>query len=275
MQSIYELSTVAETYRAGMLQANPLLQARVDLTEYALRNELLHGGTLDVLDVGCGAGAIIDNLDRLFQQDAGRLVFTGVDQAERQVALARRDLGHRGHRFEVADVHALPFEANAFDVVFETRMFQFLQNPLRALAEMTRVSRSLVIVSLFSAEERQSSFHPFSCIVRAAPDGGLETNSSLIEMGTTEVHTHLLVQSERQGEWHYPYCKHRRTLLGHADVAAAVAHFPGKVLYSNEMQLDLDDMTSPDATSGPTGAGDRLRMLPAVMTTLVLKKQVS
>ncbi|MFF0063433.1 class I SAM-dependent methyltransferase [Streptomyces sp. NPDC005279] len=105
----------------------------------------LHPG-LDLLDVGCGPGTITADLAELVAP--GRV--TAVDAAEDVLAQARGTAVERGldHvRFAVADVHALDFPDDSFDVVHAHQVLQHVGDPVQALREMRRVCRPGGIVA--------------------------------------------------------------------------------------------------------------------------------
>jgi ubiquinone/menaquinone biosynthesis C-methylase UbiE len=93
-----------------------------------------------VLDVGCGAGEVcIELADRL--GPAGRVC--GVDVSEAMVAAARAAAEKAGRQVDlrVATAYSLPFDDASFDAVRSERVFQHLDDPATALAEMVRVTR--------------------------------------------------------------------------------------------------------------------------------------
>ncbi len=93
-----------------------------------------------VLDVGCGTGDLTRPLARLLGK-TGRLV--GVDSSATMVAEARqRSEGlNLPVEYRVGDAHHLDFASGTFDRCFANSLFQHLENPLKALAEMIRVAR--------------------------------------------------------------------------------------------------------------------------------------
>jgi SAM-dependent methyltransferase len=93
-----------------------------------------------VLDVGCGNGDVcIELASRL--GPAGRVC--GVDVSEAMVVAARAAAERAGRRvdLQVASAYSLPFDDASFDAVRAERVFQHLDDPARALAEMVRVTR--------------------------------------------------------------------------------------------------------------------------------------
>lgn len=96
---------------------------------------------MTLLDVGCGPGTITADLAELVAP--GRVV--AVDRAEgilEQAAAvaAERGLGDRVE-FAVADVHALDYPDDTFDVVHAHQVLQHVGDPVQALREMRRVCR--------------------------------------------------------------------------------------------------------------------------------------
>jgi SAM-dependent methyltransferase len=95
---------------------------------------------LDVLDAGCGVGAIA--LDIAPTVAPGRV--TGVDVDADQVEAARRSAAERGienAEFQTGSVLELPFEDESFDVVYANAVLFYLRDQAEALREMRRVLR--------------------------------------------------------------------------------------------------------------------------------------
>ena len=93
-----------------------------------------------LLDVGCGPGTITCDLAGVVAP--GRVV--GVDAAAEVVDLARHEATARGVdnvAFEVADLFALPYADDTFDVVHAHQVLQHVADPVAALVEMRRVCR--------------------------------------------------------------------------------------------------------------------------------------
>lgn len=89
-----------------------------------------------VLDVGCGTGALLQELARKFPQ----VTLVGIDPVPKMLAVAR---GRVPPSTELREgwVEELPFEDNDFDVVVSCNMFHYLWQPVSALMEMSRVLR--------------------------------------------------------------------------------------------------------------------------------------
>ncbi len=112
---------------------------------------------MNLLDVGCGPATI--TLDLAERLRPGKVI--GVDAATEALEAARAEAARRGDTtttFQVADISALPFADGSFDVVHAHQVLQHLQDPVAALAEMARVSGSLVAVR--DVEYRTMSWYP-------------------------------------------------------------------------------------------------------------------
>lgn len=123
-------------------------QAAVGITKHtgglAATRDLLELCHVDearqVLEVGCGIGVGVANLAR----DRGCHV-VGVDRSEAMIDWARRRVREHGVEAQVelvvADATALPFEDDRFDVAYAESVLAFVDDPVRAIREMVRVTR--------------------------------------------------------------------------------------------------------------------------------------
>lgn len=96
------------------------------------RRALDGGPTRDTLDLGCGAGNLIERLD------GGRLV--GVDLSETMLNQARRRLAARpAVEFVKANAEALPFPEGSFGRVVCSEVLEHVLDPRMVVAEIRRV----------------------------------------------------------------------------------------------------------------------------------------
>ena len=95
------------------------------------------------LDVGCGSGMVAE------LAAARGAAVTGVDAAEAMLAIARARVP--GGDFRTADLEALPFADESFDVVTGFNSWQYAGNPVAALREAGRVTKrgGLVVIMTF------------------------------------------------------------------------------------------------------------------------------
>jgi SAM-dependent methyltransferase len=111
----------------------------------------------DLLDVGCGPGTITCDLARAVAP--GRVV--GVDAAPAVVAEARaRAVDVPGVVFEVADLFALPYPDDAFDVVHAHQVLQHVADPVAALVELRRVCRPGGLVAVRDSDYPAFTYAP-------------------------------------------------------------------------------------------------------------------
>ncbi len=100
-----------------------------------LRSRLPSNSAVDVLDIGCGNGALLQALAPRIRQGVG------VDASPRMVELARRRNGGRAHlRFDTIAGPVLPLSDASIDVAISMLSFRYLDwDPL--LLELQRVLR--------------------------------------------------------------------------------------------------------------------------------------
>lgn len=89
------------------------------------------------LDVGCGAGGLCQTILAV----AAPRRITGVDSAPGFIEYARQQAQDPRVSFEVGDAQALPVESDAFDIAVAGLVLNFVPDPARGVAEMTRSVR--------------------------------------------------------------------------------------------------------------------------------------
>ena len=112
---------------------------------------------LDVLDVGCGTGAITRDMAAAVAP-GGQVV--GVDVNAGLIEEAQRlHGGVPGLSFEVHDIHALPFRAT-FDLVSAARVMQWLARPLDALGGLVAATKPGGHVVVLDYNHEKLAWHP-------------------------------------------------------------------------------------------------------------------
>ncbi|MGW2984625.1 methyltransferase domain-containing protein [Streptomyces goshikiensis] len=194
-----------------------------------------------VLDVGCGPGTITADLAELVSP-GGRV--TAVDAAEGVLAQARAHAAERGVtdvEFAVADVHALDFPDDSFDVVHAHQVLQHVGDPVRALREMRRVCRPGGIVAARDADYAAMTWFPaepgleewldlYRRVARAGggePDAGRRLRSWAQAAGLTRIDcsaTSWCYATPEETAWWSALWAERTTLSSYAAIATSGGH---------------------------------------------------
>jgi len=125
---------------------------------------------MTILDIGCGPGSITIDLAKHVPQ--GQV--TGVDYVSDPLPSARNLASEQNITnitFQQADIHALPFEDDSFDIVHVHQVLQHIADPVHALCEMKRVCKKGGIVA--ARESAGMSWYP--------PNEGLEKWKDITE----------------------------------------------------------------------------------------------
>jgi len=151
-----------------------------------------------ILDVGCGPGTITVGLaDRV-----PRGHVTGIDAAAEVVEQARETAGKRANLdFATADVYALDYPDDTFDVVHAHQVLQHLGDPVGALREMRRVAKPGGLVAARDGDFGGMFWYPelpalaewrplYKQVARGnggEPDGGRHLHVWAREAGLTDI----------------------------------------------------------------------------------------
>ncbi|OEJ41767.1 ubiquinone biosynthesis methyltransferase UbiE [Streptomyces agglomeratus] len=203
-----------------------------------LLDELRPG--LRVLDVGCGPGTITADLAALVAP--GRV--TAVDAAEDVLGRAREAAAERGLEnveFAVADVHALDFADDSFDVVHAHQVLQHVGDPVGALREMRRVCRPGGVVAARDSDYAAMTWFPevplmaewqqlYGRVARAnggEPDAGRRLLSWARRAGFTDVRASASAwcfATPGEREWWSGLWADRTTASVYAELAVSGGH---------------------------------------------------
>lgn len=87
----------------------------------------------DLLDAGCGTGAVISLLNRKYPNKN----YTGIDLSPKMIDVAKRK--NNGANFVCGDCEELPFADNSFDVVICSQSFHHYPNPEKFFRNVRRI----------------------------------------------------------------------------------------------------------------------------------------
>lgn len=123
---------------------NPVVRRLMAGFERTLDELFTQAGPSSVLDVGCGEGV-------LSRQWADRIApgqVIGIDLADPKLAAEWSQRRAPNLEFAVMPAEHLQFAENRFDLVAATEVLEHVPEPDRVLAEMARVSRGHLLVSV-------------------------------------------------------------------------------------------------------------------------------
>lgn len=122
---------------------NPLYQWHLRAFHDSIYQLLATTGARRVLDAGCGEGFVTNYLA---ERDPA-LQLTGVDLSEEAIAYARAHFGEHA-TYRTGSIYKIPFSDNSFDAVVCSEVLEHLDEPDRALAELKRVARKHVLITV-------------------------------------------------------------------------------------------------------------------------------
>ncbi|MEQ1883941.1 MAG: methyltransferase domain-containing protein [Bryobacteraceae bacterium] len=183
------------------------------------------GPGVSMLDVGCGAG--------LFCQLAVNLgaSVSGFDAAEPMISVARARVP--GGDFRIGDMEELPFADNSFDLVTGVNSFQYAANPVRALAEASRVvkPRGTVVIATWGRREDCQTGAYLDALrsllppLAAAPDAFALSNRGALDAAIREAGLHPESFQEVDSPVEYPNLETAlRGLLSAGPAVRAIDH---------------------------------------------------
>lgn len=130
--SIKEFTEAARIYESGHAGIYEICKDDYPQMLEELQQELFQ----DVLDVGCGTGAVLELLHREYPNKH----LTGLDLTPGMIDVARAKQLDNVH-FVVGDAEALSFEPQSFDAVLCSNSFHHYPHPERFFFEAARVLR--------------------------------------------------------------------------------------------------------------------------------------
>jgi 2-polyprenyl-3-methyl-5-hydroxy-6-metoxy-1,4-benzoquinol methylase len=126
---------------------NPVVRRLMAGFERTLDELFTEADPGSVLDVGCGEGVLTEQWARRLQsRSPGRIV--GVDLEDPKLSAEWATRQEPNLAFAAMRVEELDFANDEFDLVAATEVLEHVDDPSRALAEMARVARSHLLVSV-------------------------------------------------------------------------------------------------------------------------------
>lgn len=134
--------------------SNRLQRALIDRFHRTITGIVTSLQPATLLDAGCGEGFVAE----IFLRAMPGLQLTGFDPLPGAVELARRR--NPGATFDVGSIYEIPHPDDSFGVVCCFEVMEHLHQPDKALAELARVARRAVVLSV--------PHEPFFCLSNAA-----------------------------------------------------------------------------------------------------------
>jgi ubiquinone/menaquinone biosynthesis C-methylase UbiE len=127
---------------------NPVVRRLMSGFQRTLRELYLEAAPESVLDIGCGEGVLTEQwaIGYGSHPPPGRVV--GTDLADLKLAAEWATRRRPNLQFEAMPVESLAFADDEFDLVAATEVLEHLDHPEAAVAEMARVARRWVLVSV-------------------------------------------------------------------------------------------------------------------------------
>lgn len=95
-----------------------------------------------ILDVGAGEGFV---LEKLRVNKVGKKL-EGIEYMDEAIELGKKT--NPQVKIKKGDIYKLPYKANSFDLIICTEVLEHLEDPKMALAELKRVAKKHVILSV-------------------------------------------------------------------------------------------------------------------------------
>lgn len=95
-----------------------------------------------ILDVGCGEGF---TLHKLQEAHIGKKL-EGIEYQEKAIKLGKKQ--YPDLLIKQGSIYELPYKDSAFDLVLCTEVLEHMEDPKKALAELVRVSKKYVLLSV-------------------------------------------------------------------------------------------------------------------------------
>jgi len=95
-----------------------------------------------ILDVGCGEGFMLD----FFAKNNLAKHLEGIDLSKEAIELGK--FNFPSLKLKQENIYSLPYSNNSFDLVTSAEVLEHLEDPQKALSEITRVSNRYILLSV-------------------------------------------------------------------------------------------------------------------------------
>jgi SAM-dependent methyltransferase len=123
---------------------NPVVRRLMSGFQRTLDELFAEAAPESVLDIGCGEGVLTEQWAKAL--GSGRVVGTDLEDPKLEAEWATRRRPNL--QFEVMPVESLSFADDEFDLVAATEVLEHVDHPEAAVAEMARVARRWLLVSV-------------------------------------------------------------------------------------------------------------------------------
>ncbi len=274
MKMLHDLETLCQAARAANIAADSQTAARYDFIALNLNHLLRQDRTIGALEVGCGAGGSYRLLVNRLIRDRGVLAYQGIDAAAGQIATAKADFVETGGcRFTQAEGARLPFDDGAFDFVYEAHLLREVADPLAIASEMIRVSRELVVVTIYTTNDETEDHHPFLTAFLMNEDDVITTPVPILaELDIKQMPAHLLGEEAGTDRRQFVYAKTRRRLPSNDQLESFLTAQDVRLVHREATSLMLDSLRSASTeTWALSDADDHFEPIAARQHRLVLE----
>lgn len=115
---------------------------------------------LTMLDIGAGSGTITATLAKYMPEGHITAVDISADILKSAEQYAEKHGVREQISFQEADIYALPFEDNSFDIVHASQVLSHLDSPVDAYREMLRVTKPGGVVANRESDLTMWSYYP-------------------------------------------------------------------------------------------------------------------
>lgn len=121
---------------------NPISQFFLNNFKNLLLQQAMHLRPNSILDVGAGEGFMLEML----RQNHVAKKLEGIEYMDEALKLAKKL--HPHIRLKKGTIYKLPYKANTFDLIICTEVLEHLEDPQKALAELKRVAKKYILLSV-------------------------------------------------------------------------------------------------------------------------------